>query len=72
MILPNDFAEQEVDFLFQEANSSVMSIVLSTLQNEMKLEPAQVQWVVSVYSLSSVSELILIRLGRLEDSSHYP
>ena len=41
------------------------------LQNEMKLEPAQVQWVVSVYPLSSVSELILIRLRRLKDSAHY-
>ena len=68
MILPNDFPEREVDFLFQEANSSVMSIAL---QNEMKLEPAQVQWVVSVYPLSSVSELILIRLRRLKDSAHY-
>ena len=53
MIFPN----RRPTFYFQEANSSVMSIALPTLQKEMKLEPAQVQWMMSVYPLSSVSDL---------------
>jgi len=32
-----------------------MYIALPTVQKEMKLEPAQVQWVVAAYPLSSVS-----------------
>jgi hypothetical protein len=49
-----------------------MSLALPTLQKEMKLKPAQVQWVVSVYPLSSVSaKLTLIRLRLLKDSAHY-
>ena len=60
-VYPAIFSEQEVDFPFEVANSTAMSIALPILQKEMKLEPARVQWVISAYSLTSVSKLILVR-----------
>jgi hypothetical protein len=48
-------------FSFQVANFSAVSISLPTLQKEMKLEPAQLQWVMAAYPLSSVSCPILVR-----------
>ena len=40
---------------FQIANFTAVSISLPTLQKEMKLEPAQLQWMLAAYPLSSVS-----------------
>ena len=56
-----NFLKQEVDFPFQVANSTAISIALPTLQKEMKMEPDQAQWVMSAYALSSVSGFILVR-----------
>jgi len=41
--------------LFQLANATAFSIALPTIQKEMHLKEAQLQWIVSVYPLSSVS-----------------
>ena len=45
-----------VNFLFQIANSTSVSIALPTIQKEMDLEPTQLQWIMSAYPLSSVSK----------------
>ena len=47
------FAERPTDVM-QLANATAMSISLPTLQKELELEPADLQWVISAYSLSSV------------------
>jgi len=51
-----DDSLQVVNFLFQIANSTSVSIALPTIEKEMNLEPAQLQWVMSAYPLSSVSK----------------
>ena len=47
---------QVVNFLFQIANSTSVSIALPTIEKEMNIEPAQLQWIMSAYPLSSVSK----------------
>ncbi|KIM37307.1 hypothetical protein M413DRAFT_13459 [Hebeloma cylindrosporum] len=47
------------------ANSTAMSISLPTLQKEMKLEPAQLQWMMAAYPLSSGG--LFLACGRLAD-----
>jgi hypothetical protein len=47
---------QVVNFLVQIANITAVSIALPTIEKEMNLEPAQLQWIMSAYSLSSVSK----------------
>ena len=47
---------QVVNFLFQIATSTLVSIPLPTVEKEMNVEPAQLQWIVSGYPLSSVSK----------------
>lgn len=43
---------------FQIANSTAVSIALPTIQKEMNLEPAQLQWIMAAYPLSSVSKAL--------------
>jgi len=57
---------QVVNFLFQTANSTSVSIALPTIEREMNLEPAQLQWIMSAYPLSSVSK------GRALSSESFP
>ncbi|KIM37306.1 hypothetical protein M413DRAFT_423520 [Hebeloma cylindrosporum] len=47
------------------ANSTAMSISIPTLQKEMKLEPAQLQWMMAAYPLSS--GCLFLACGRLAD-----
>jgi hypothetical protein len=64
-----DDVPQEVDTLsFQIANSTAVSIALPTIQKEMNLEPAQLQWIMSAYSLSSVSKALCRLAG--QNSNH--
>jgi hypothetical protein len=49
------FSPRWLTCAFQLANTTAMSIALPTIQKEMNLEPAQLQWIMSAYPLSSVS-----------------
>ena len=48
------------------ANSTSVSVALPTIQKELQLQPAQLQWVVSAYSLSSVRQITYNRVRRYE------
>ncbi|PPQ72095.1 hypothetical protein CVT26_006873 [Gymnopilus dilepis] len=48
------------------ANSTSVSVALPTIQKELQLQPAQLQWVVSAYSLSS--GCLYLAFGRVADS----
>ena len=52
----SDDYPQVVNFFLQIANITAVSIALPTIEKEMNLEPAQLQWIMSAYSLSSVSK----------------
>ncbi|KIM37309.1 hypothetical protein M413DRAFT_448602 [Hebeloma cylindrosporum] len=51
--------------LINIANSTAVSIALPTIQKEMKLEPAQLPWIMSAYPLSS--GCLFLVCGRLAD-----
>jgi len=64
---------QKFDFSLQIANATAVSIALPTIQKEMNLEPAQLQWIMSAYPLSSVgnTRLSVFLCTSNKDSTHH-